>query len=214
MGQSHRLRELTLLSRDYGPHGGETACHSWAQHLHLQVLLSSLLRQVGNKGLMCCSFWAKMTWILGTNEAGGLCTLCSSAMSEHSMGSSNAEASLWRYQIAKKYKRQALWRQTQNPAHGILHLPRQNAVPQSKMFLITQKCWVVAKHNGCPLLPRTTVFNSVTEQFHVHDRGCHSQDHFKSGVPWILITSQPWDPFLQSHKSLLLSVENHSPLSC
>lgn len=66
------------------------------QHLHLQVLLSSLLRQAGSNGLMCCNFWAKTTWILGTNEAGGLCTLCSSAVSVHSIGSRREEASLRR----------------------------------------------------------------------------------------------------------------------
>lgn len=37
---------------------------------------------------MCCNFCAKITWILGTNEAGGLCTLCSSTVSIHSIGSS------------------------------------------------------------------------------------------------------------------------------
>lgn len=58
-----------------------------------QVLLSSSLRQAGSSGLMCCNFCAKITWILGTNEAGGLCTLCSSAVSIHSMGS-RAELSL------------------------------------------------------------------------------------------------------------------------
>ena len=76
----------------------------WAtrrQHLHLQVLLSSLLRQAGSKGLMCCSFWARTTWILGTKEAGGLCTLCSSAMSVHSIGSSSEEASLPREDRAR-----------------------------------------------------------------------------------------------------------------
>lgn len=62
--------------------------------LHLQPLLSSLFRQAGSNGLMCCSFWAKTTCSLGTKEAGGLCTRCSSAISEHSMGSCSAEASL------------------------------------------------------------------------------------------------------------------------
>lgn len=64
-------------------------------HLHLQVLLSSLLREAGNSGLMCCNFWAKTTWILGTSEAGGLRTLCSSAVSVHSIGSRSDAASLW-----------------------------------------------------------------------------------------------------------------------
>lgn len=52
-----------------------------------QVLLSSSLRHAGSNGLMCCNFCAKITWILGTKEAGGLCTLCSSAVSMHSIGS-------------------------------------------------------------------------------------------------------------------------------
>lgn len=60
---------------------------SWKVPRHSQVLLSSSLRQAGSKGLMCCSFCARMTWILGTREAGGLCTLCSSRVSMHSMGS-------------------------------------------------------------------------------------------------------------------------------
>jgi len=58
-----------------------------------QVLLSSSLRQAGSNGLICCNFCAKITWILGTKEAGGLCTLCSSAVSIHSIGS-RAELSL------------------------------------------------------------------------------------------------------------------------
>lgn len=71
---------------------------------------------------------------------------------------------LFRDKIAKKEKRQALWRQTQNPAHGSLHLPwGQIVVPQSKMFLTTQKCWVMTQHSGWTLLPRTTVFNSVSK---------------------------------------------------
>ena len=47
------------------------------------------------------SKWARTTWILGTKEAGGLCTLCSSAMSVHSIGSSSEEASLPREDRAR-----------------------------------------------------------------------------------------------------------------
>lgn len=61
--------------------------------LHVQVLLCSWSRPAGSNGLMCCSFCASTTWILGTKEAGGLRTRCSSAVSVHSIGS-RSEASL------------------------------------------------------------------------------------------------------------------------
>lgn len=74
-------------------HAGDEVWVARLELLHLQVLLCSWLRQAGSNGLMCCSFCASTTWILGTKEAGGLCTLCSSAVSVHSIGS-RSEASL------------------------------------------------------------------------------------------------------------------------
>lgn len=40
----------------------------------------------GSKGLICCSFWARTTWILGTKEAGGLWPLFLSRVRVHPSG--------------------------------------------------------------------------------------------------------------------------------
>lgn len=55
-----------------------------------QALLSSGLAR-GSRGLLCGSGRAYSIWRRGTSEAGGLCTLCSSAVSMCSVGSSTEE---------------------------------------------------------------------------------------------------------------------------
>eukprot|EP00069_Balaena_mysticetus_P020624 bmy_02826T0 len=82
--------------------------------------------QAGSKGLMCCNFWAKTTWILGTKEAGGLCTLCSSAVSVHSIGSSSEEASLRRDDRASVHRGGSC---IDGQSSLFLASPRQSAFP-------------------------------------------------------------------------------------
>lgn len=55
-----------------------------------QALLSSRVVR-GSRGLLCGSGRAYNIWRRGTSEAGGLCTLCSSAVSMYSVGSSMDE---------------------------------------------------------------------------------------------------------------------------
>lgn len=139
------LSTWATVPQNAAPALGEALGHE-ASHLHLQVLLSSLLRQAGSKGLMCCSFWARTTWILGTKEAGGLCTLCSSAVSVHSIGSSSEEASLPRDDRASAQRRPLythksnihLWKWHGNSSRGQFHLTS----PENRKMLLFVNCYM------------------------------------------------------------------------
>lgn len=72
-----------------------------------QALLSSGLAG-GSRGLLCGSGRASSMWRRGTSEAGGLCTLCSSAVSMCSVGSSvEEEAASLRGRIGGERKTEA-----------------------------------------------------------------------------------------------------------